>query len=40
MGEKIMEELKFKIKWETNTSEQFERICCMYCFKRCDVNNN
>ena len=33
-----MKELKFKIKQET--SEQFERICCMYCFKRCDVNNN
>ena len=31
---------KINVKWVTNDSLNFKRICSMYCFKRCDVNDN
>lgn len=35
-----MTEFKLSFEWEEKNVENTERVGAMYCFKRCDVNNN
>lgn len=35
-----MEDLKISFNWESKTARDAERVGAMYCFKRCDVNQN
>ena len=41
MGKKVkMKTKKILFSWEEKTSFDTERVGAMYCFKRCDVNQN
>ena len=33
-------DFKISFNWEVKTAENTERVGAMYCFKRCDVNQN
>ena len=33
-------DFKISFDWEVKTAENTERAGAMYCFKRCDVNQN
>lgn len=36
----MKENLVISFNWEAKTAEDTERVGAMYCFKRCDVNQN
>jgi len=36
----MKEEFVISFNWESKTAEVAERVGVMYCFKRCDVNQN
>lgn len=38
--EKMKKNFKISFDWEVKTAENTERVGAMYCFKRCDVNQN
>ena len=33
-------DFKISFDWEVKTADNTERVGAMYCFKRCDVNQN
>ena len=38
--ENMKENFSISFDWEVKTAEDTERVGAMYCFKRCDVNQN